>query len=207
MSKTRVEACSDAVIAVAITLLALDLRVPEPNAPGTLAHRLGQQWPNYAAFVISFLTIGIIWINHHATLRRLRSVDHTILILNLLLLLTICILPFSTALIAEYLRADSGQHLAAAVYGGSFVLLSSAFFALQRHLLVTKAHLLREDVTTEARRALRRRNATGLVPYLAASVCGLLSPYLTLAICGGVGVFYAWPTTMGEARVSSSEMG
>jgi DNA-binding transcriptional ArsR family regulator len=63
MSKTRLEAFSDGVIAVAITLLALDLHVPSPAGAGTLAHNLGEQWPNYAAYVVSFLTIGIIWIN------------------------------------------------------------------------------------------------------------------------------------------------
>ena len=80
--------------------------------------------PNYAAYAISLITIGIIWINHHAMLRRIVSVDHSILMLNLLLLLTICVLPFSTALMAQYLRAGSGQNLAAAVWAGSFLLMS-----------------------------------------------------------------------------------
>src|SRR5256714_2160676 len=127
MSKARVEAFSDAVIAVAITLLALDLRVPDPAAPGSLAHHLGQQWPSYAAYVVSFLTIGIIWINHHAMIRRLRAVDHSMLVLNLLLLLCIGALPFTTALIAEYLRASQGQHLAAAIYACSFLAMSVTF--------------------------------------------------------------------------------
>src|SRR5438270_13213286 len=123
MSKTRLEAFSDGVIAVAITLLALDLHVPAPSGAGTLAHRLGHQWPNYAAYVVSFLTIGIIWINHHAMLRRIVSIDHTILLLNLLLLLTIVVLPFSTALMAEYLKASHGQSLAAGVWAASFLVM------------------------------------------------------------------------------------
>jgi uncharacterized membrane protein len=139
MSKTRIEAFSDAVIAVAITLLALDLHVPDPAGAGTLAHKLGEQWPNYAAYVVSFLTIGIIWINHHAMLRRVMSVDHAILMLNLVLLLTIGVLPFTTALMAEYLKATHGQHLAAVIYGGSFLAMSLAFFAMQRQLLIAKA--------------------------------------------------------------------
>lgn len=89
MSKARVEAFSDAVIAVAITLLALNLHVPTPAGSRSLAHALADEWPSYAAYVVSFTTIGIIWINHHAMLRRIVNVDHTILILNLLLLLTI----------------------------------------------------------------------------------------------------------------------
>jgi uncharacterized membrane protein len=80
VSKVRVEAFSDGVMAVAITLLALDLHVPDPAGPGSLAYRLGEQWPNCAAYIVSFVTIGIIWINHHAMLRRLVTVDHTILV-------------------------------------------------------------------------------------------------------------------------------
>jgi uncharacterized membrane protein len=195
MSKARIEAFSDAVIAVAITLLALDLHVPDPAGPGSLAHRLGEQWPNYAAYVISFLTIGIIWINHHAMLQRLVSVDHAILVLNLLLLLTIGVLPFSTALMAEYLNASHGQNLAAVVYGGSFLLMSLAFFAMQRHLLLAKQHLLQDHLTPEVRQAVLRRNAMGLLPYAVATVGGIVSPFLTLAICAGVAVFYALPRT------------
>ena len=92
---------------------------------------LGHNWPNYAAYVVSFLTIGIIWINHRAMLSRLRSLDHTVLSLNLILLMTIVVLPFSTSLMAAYLRSPQGEKLAAAVYGGSFLLMGLAFFGLQ----------------------------------------------------------------------------
>src|SRR5436190_11238271 len=70
MSKSRLEAFSDGVLAVAITLLVLDLKVPSPAAGHTLGHELGRMWPNYVAYVISFVTIGIIWINHHAMIAR-----------------------------------------------------------------------------------------------------------------------------------------
>ena len=103
------------MIAIAITLLVLELDVPRPESPGTLAHKLAEQWPSYAAYVVSFVTIGVIWINHHAMLRRVQSVDHAVLIFNLLLLLLIGVLPWSTALMAEYLREAEGQHLAAAI--------------------------------------------------------------------------------------------
>ena len=161
MSKTRLEAFSDGVIAVAITLLALDLHVPNPAGAGTLAHNLGEQWPDYAAYVVSFLTIGIIWINHHAMLQRVVSVDHAILLHNLLLLMTIVVLPFSTALMAEYLKASHGQKLAAGVWSGSFLVMSIAFFAMQRHLLIAKQHLLHDHLTPELRSWVLRRNAVG----------------------------------------------
>jgi uncharacterized membrane protein len=200
MSKARTEAFSDGVIAVAITLLALDLHVPVPGGPGSLAHGLGEQWPKYAAYVISFLTIGIIWINHHAMLRRIVGVDHSVLIRNLLLLMTICVLPFSTALMAEYLKAEHGENLAAAVWGGSFLLMAVAFFAMQRHLLLAKQPLLEQHLTPELRQRVLRRNAIGLLPYAIATVGAILTPYLTLAICALVALFYALPTTTSDVQ-------
>jgi uncharacterized membrane protein len=96
---------------------------------------------------------------------------------------------------AEYLDASHGQNLAAVIYGGSFLLMSLAFFAMQRHLLLSKQHLLKDHLTPEVRQAVLRRNAMGLLPYAVASVGGVVSPYLTLAICAGVAVFYALPRT------------
>jgi uncharacterized membrane protein len=204
VSKARVEAFSDGVIAIAITLLVLDLHVPEPGADPSLAHRLAVQWPSYAAYVVSFLTIGIIWINHTAMLRRVQSVDHSILFLNLLLLMTVALLPFTTALMAAYLKASDGGNLAAVIYGGSFLLMALAFFAMQRHLLRARVHLLHEHLTPELRHAVLRRNATGLLPYAFATIGGVLSPYLTLAVCGAVAVFYALPTTTADTPPDAS---
>lgn len=198
MSKGRVEAFSDGVIAVAITLLALDLHVPSTTAEGSLAHRLGVQWPSYVAYIVSFLTIGIIWINHHAMLRRLVRVDHAILVLNLLLLMTICVLPFSTSLMATYLREPHGENLAAAVWAGSFLLMSVAFIAIQRHVLLVKQHLLDEHVTPEVRRSVLRRNVVGSLPYALATVGAILTPYFTLVICALVALFYALPSTTSD---------
>ena len=104
MSINRLEAFSDGVIAVAITLLVLNIDVPHLKPGETLAHGLLDQWPSYAAYVTSFLTIGIIWINHHVMVGRLREADHAISFLNLLLLMSIAILPFATNLMAAYLR-------------------------------------------------------------------------------------------------------
>jgi uncharacterized membrane protein len=195
MNKSRLEAFSDGVIAIAITLLVLDIRVPEPAPGASLGVRLAHQWPSYAAYVVSFVTIGIIWINHTAMLRRIASVDHAVMFLNLLLLLTIGILPFSTALLAAYLKEAEGARLAAAVYGGSFLLMGLMFFAMQRQLLSVRTHLLEKHVTPDVRRAVLRRNARGVIPYALATAGALLTPYLTLAICAAVAAFYALPAT------------
>jgi uncharacterized membrane protein len=199
VTKGRAEAFSDGVIAIAVTLLVLDIHVPEPDSQASLASRLGEQWPSYAAYVVSFLTIGIIWINHQAMLRRVTAVDHAILLLNLVLLMTIGVLPFTTALMAAYLRASEGETLAAAIYGGSFLAMSLAFFAMQQHLLRAKAHLLDREMTPAVRAAVLRRNAIGLVPYAIATLAALITPYLTLAICALIAGFYALPGTTADA--------
>ena len=169
--------------------------MPKPEAPGTLAHKLAEQWPSYAAYVVSFLTIGVIWVNHHGMLRRVERVDHSVLVLNLLLLMLIAVLPWTTALLAEYLREDAGQHLAAAIYGGSMLAMALSFFAMQRYLLVARPHPLVATLGPEERAGVMRRNMVGLLPYLVATAAAPVSSYLTLAICGVVGVYYALPST------------
>jgi uncharacterized membrane protein len=197
VSTSRLEAFSDGVIAVAITLLVLNLVVPDPGSTRQLATALGRHWPGYAAYAISFLTIGIIWINHHAMIGRLREVDHRILLLNLFLLLTIGVLPFATNLMATYLRAARGEHLAAAIYAGSFLLMGFAFAALNRCILFDKSHLLEGQLPPERRRQILTRSVSGLVPYAVAVAVAPLSPYATLVICGALAVFYATPIATG----------
>lgn len=198
MSTNRLEAFSDGVIAVAITLLVLDIHVPPPSASGTLAHKLGSVWPHYVAYVISFVTIGIIWINHHAMISRLRQADHVILILNLVLLLTIGVLPFVTSLMAEYVNEGSGSRLAAAIYAGGFLVMSIAFTTLNRHILIVKSHMLDPPLPADRRRQILRRGISGLVPYLIATAMAAVSAYLTLAICGAIAAYYALPIASGS---------
>jgi uncharacterized membrane protein len=192
VSPNRLEAFSDGVFAIAITLLVLDIHVPDP-ASGDLARELGAQWPSYVAYAVSFLTIGIIWVNHHAMIRRLKAVDHEILILNLLLLLTVGLLPFTTALMAAYLKESQGEGLAAAIYAGSFLLMSIFFAATNRTILFRKDRLMARPIDAATRRSIITRGVAGLLPYLAATILAVVSPYLTLAICGAVAVFYALP--------------
>jgi uncharacterized membrane protein len=203
ISKGRLEAFSDGVIAVAITLLVLDLRVPSPAGRHSLGYNLAHMWPNYLAYVISFATIGIIWINHHAMIGRLREPDHTILALNLLLLMSIGALPFATSLFATYLRESQGQHLAAAVYGGAFLVMSIVFSILNRHILFAKSHLLAIEIPLERRRQILTRGVAGLIPYALATGLAFVSPYVTLGICFVVAGFYALPIAFGIDRPSA----
>jgi uncharacterized membrane protein len=195
MSTNRLEAFSDGVIAVAITLLVLDIKVPAtPLAPHhSLAGELASHWPVYAAYVTSFLTIGIIWINHHVMIGRLRETDHTILFLNLLLLLSIGVLPFGTSLMAAFLREHTGQHLAAAIYSGSFLVMGLFFAVLNAHILLGKPHRLVEPMSAEHRRRILTRGVTGVVPYAIATALAFVSSYATLGICAAVAAYYALP--------------
>jgi uncharacterized membrane protein len=199
MSTGRLEAFSDGVMAVAITLLVLNIEVPGVTATkrSGLASALGHNWPSYAAYAISFLTIGIIWVNHHVMIGRLREADRTILLLNLLLLMSIALLPFATNLMATYLNSDHGQHLAAAIYAGSFLVMSILFSILNRHILLIKPHRLHEELPAEHRRRILTRSVSGLVPYTVATAVAPLSPYATVIICGAIGVFYALPIASG----------
>jgi uncharacterized membrane protein len=200
MGTNRMESFSDGVIAVAITLLVLGIAVPGPGATPhhSLIWELGQHWPQYAAYVVSFLTIGIIWINHHAMINRLREVDHVILILNLMLLMSIGLLPFATDLMASYLRHADGRSTAAAVYSGAFLLMSITFSLLNRHVLTAEDHMLNEELALERRRQILRRAAVGLVPYAAGIPLAFVSPYITLGICATLAVFYATPLATGQ---------
>jgi uncharacterized membrane protein len=205
MGTARLESFSDGVIAVAITLLVLGLQVPGGSGQ-RLLYDLGNNWQEYAAYATSFLTIGIIWINHHAMLSRLREADHSILILNLLLLMSIGVLPFATNLMATYLRRPSGETVAAAVYGASFLLMALLFAALNGQIMLRRSHLLRTPLPLARRRLILMRSWTGLVPYAVATGLALVSPYITLAICGGLAGFYALPfaAAVDQERVSSA---
>jgi uncharacterized membrane protein len=173
----------------------LGITVPNPHAHPhhSLLYELGTHWPDYAAYTISFLTIGIIWINHHAMINRLRDADYTILILNLLLLMSIGILPFATDLMATYLREPSGRAVAAAVYAGAFLLMSVMFSSLNRTILIKRAHLSADDMSLDRRRQVLRRSVIGSIPYAIAVALAPVSAYATLAICAAVALYYARP--------------
>jgi uncharacterized membrane protein len=197
VDRGRLEAFSDGVFAVAITLLALDLAVPGPGH-GPLGEQLASRWPAYLAYVVSFLTIGIIWVNHHALVNNFARVDRVLLFLNLLLLFFIVTLPFATATIADYLRQpgpDAG--LAAAIYEGVFLGMSLAFAGLF-WWSARRAHLSTPMTAAQARAALARFAAGGPV-YAVAIGIGWLSATAALVISGAVALYYLFERTPAPA--------
>jgi len=113
----RIEAFSDGVFAIAITLLILEIKIPAAGS-GNLSMQLLRQWPSYFAFVFSFAFIGIMWINHHRLFTHIKRSNNALLFLNLLLLLGVCAVPFPTAVLAQHL-GQSDQRAAAILYHGT----------------------------------------------------------------------------------------
>jgi uncharacterized membrane protein len=188
VDRSRLEAFSDGVFAVAITLLALNITVAGPGH-GALTHQLGSHWPAFVAYLISFFTIGIIWVNHHSLIKSVKSPDRTLLYLNLVLLLFVVLIPFSTATAAEYLiRNDWDARVAMAVYAGVFVGMSVGFGGIFEWTL--HGDRVYQPVPPERRWRARFRFVGGAGVYAAAVVLALFSSYAAFVLTGLIGVYY-----------------
>ncbi len=188
MSKGRLEAFSDGVLAVAITLLVLDLHISPEQ--GSIPHQLITHWTSYAAFALSFVVIGVIWVNHHALLAQLKSVDRTLMFQNLMLLMFVSTLPFTTATLAEFIGSDdSDARWAVLLYGVSNIGMAVSFTAMFAHMI--RHNLLATAIDPVAGRRATRRFGLGTLAYPAATVAGLLWPPLILVAIGALAVYYA----------------
>lgn len=188
----RIEAFSDGVFAIAITLLVLDLKVPHDMAEGRdLLAALFNQWPAYLAFVTSFATIGIMWLNHHRMFTLIKRADDGLLLLNSLLLLGITFVPFPTALVAAYVQRR-GDRVAALVYSGTFTVIAVVFnllwgYACHRH------RLLHSRADPAMVRAITRAYAFGPPLYLLSFGLAWVSVPASLATNVALALFFALP--------------
>jgi len=187
MKPGRLEAFSDGVFAVAITLLVFNLKVPT-TADGGLGRALGHQWPSYFAYVISFLSIGICWVNHHSILDRVVVADRELLFINLGLLLGIVSIPYSTSLAATWINHGVDSKWALGLYSGIWVYVSSMYILLIRHLM-SHDHLA-SDFKGVTLKTLLRKGIIGLVIYFFAFLSALLFPLISLAICFILAAYY-----------------
>ena len=193
MERDRLEAFSDGVIAVAITLLALDLVVAGPGH-GSLLSQLGDHWPSFIAYLISFFTIGIIWVNHHDLVKNIALVDRTLLFLNLLLLLFVVLIPFATSTMAKYLASDNQDaHVAMAVYCLAFEGMALSFAAIFAWSL-GEGRLI-SPIPRQARRSAWLGFSIGSIVYLVAIGVAFISAPAALAIIGVVAVYYIFQRT------------
>jgi uncharacterized membrane protein len=202
MDRGRLEAFSDGVFAVAITLLALNLAVAGPGpGPGhpTLAHQLADKWPGYVGYLISFFTIGIIWVNHHALVSNVVAVTRLLLFLNLVLLLFVVLLPVATGTMADYLRQGGfDAKLAVAVYGIALEGMSVGF-ALMLEWSLGEGRT-RVSVPPERRWAARVRFMSGGLVYLLVIGLAFINALAALGLSGLIAVYYMfeWTPTIGE---------
>jgi uncharacterized membrane protein len=186
MTKNRLEAFSDGVFAVAITLLVLEIDVP---AGDHLWHQLKDEWPSFASFFISFWVIGIIWVNHHGVIDHIRRADRGVLYLNLFLLMSVVLIPFATALMAEHLKSGADEHAAAAVYAGAFVLMAVSFGVLWEYITRHREKLGVELSDDEVRRRSRSFQIGNPI-YALAVIIAFISPAVVLVIIGALAVYY-----------------
>lgn len=181
----RMEAFSDGVFAIAITLLVLEIGVPEGSGDD-LWGALLDQWPSYLAYLVSFATIGAVWFAHTVITEALSGATSVLIRVNLLLLLVVAFLPFPTILLSEYVGEPDAERIAVTVYGLNLLLASVLVSTLWRY--ANRAGLVREDLTDGEVRALSSRLTPSLVSYAVVIVLGIFLPvvavlgYLLIAI-------------------------
>jgi uncharacterized membrane protein len=182
----RVETFSDGVFAIAITLLILEVGVPEAEF-GNLWRGIADQWPSYLAYGTSFITIGGIWMGHHAIFRRLEYANQRVMVINLLLLMAVSFLPFPTKLMAEAIHDTSAERAAVIFYGGSLLVISILGGALWASIARDR-HLLKPEVSEKEINAILIATTPNYGFYVGVIVLAIFAPkvavfgYLAIAI-------------------------
>ncbi len=188
MRKGRIEAFSDGVFAIAITLLVLT--IPPPDDYQHLGSTLWNQWPAYAAYVVSFAVIGIMWVNHHTVFDHFERIDRNVVYLNLVLLATVVLIPYPTQVFGEALQRGQGEKVAAVFYSIVMTLNAVAWTAVWLYGS-SKRRLLGDDFPEDQRRTATVLFTFGTVIYLMTIVVGLINAYACLAVHGALAVYYA----------------
>lgn len=180
----RIEAFSDAVFAIAVTLLVLELHVPEFKSgqePGMLVEELKLQWPGYLAFIISFFSIFIMWVNHHKLFKQIYKRNTGLMYANGLILFLVTLVSYPSSLLARFYQTPS-QQVVVSIYTGMFVLVNLAHSLLWYQASKDRS-LLRPGLTDEAIKAIRNNYLYGLPTYVAAFVLSFYFPPAALGIC------------------------
>lgn len=201
-AKGRIEAFSDGIFAIAITLLVLDIGVPE-DGTGDLLAALVDQWPDYLAYATSFITIGGLWLAHHGIFSRLEAVHGAVLRLNLALLMLVAFLPFPTRLMAQAIEEVDAERVAVIFYGLTLLAISCTFTLLW-HVATRSRDLVSAEVSDEEVRAVRLAVAPNIGLYAGTVLLALVAPtaaaFAFLAIAA-IAVFRARPDTAASSRL------
>jgi uncharacterized membrane protein len=189
VNKTRVEALSDGIFAIAITLLVLTISVPEDYS--RLGRELTDRWPSLLAYVVSFAVIGVMWLNHHSIFNQLDHIDRPFVYLNLLLLLSVAFLPYPTGVLGRAMHEGQGVKVAAVVYSLTMVVNAAAWAAMWLYAASGRRLLSPSFPESERRRATVLFIA-GTLPYSVALLLGLVNAYACLAFHGLLVLYYAF---------------
>lgn len=181
------ETFSDGIFAIAATLLVLEISVDTAHTHD-LGSALLHLWPSYLAYVTSFITIGIIWMNHHTCVGTMARVDRPFLFLNLLLLLTVAFLPFPTRLVADYLQRP-GEQSAVYAYAATFVVMATVYNAWWRYAS-TGRRLIGETVPEARVKAITRAFNPGVPTYGLTLLVAVLSPLASVFLTFAIAAFY-----------------
>jgi len=191
----RLEAFSDGVFAIAVTLLVLELKVPDLGtaglSPAALARALWQQWPSYVGLVTSFFTVLIMWVHHHAILRNVRRTDAWLHFANGCLLLGVTFVPYPTAVLASYLETPAAR-MAMAFYSGTFVFIAICFYLFIRAAF--RKPLLSADASDTFIAKTCHEYMFGPPLYSLATIAAFLDARVSLLICTALWIF--WATTI-----------
>jgi uncharacterized membrane protein len=185
----RLEAFSDGVFAIAATLLILDVH----KTSGSVSHGLVHAWPSYAAYAISFFTIGIIWANHNTVFQQIGRVDRTFLMINVVFLMVVAFSPFPTRVLAETMR-DGGK-AGAFEYGLVFTLMSICYAALWFYASIG-GRLLAADADPRTVSGISRSYLPGTAMYAVAMLSALWSAYIAIGLFGGIALFYVLESSL-----------
>jgi uncharacterized membrane protein len=202
VNKGRLEAFSDGVFAIAITLLVLT--IAQPTNYRQLGEQLANRWPSFAAYVVSFTVIGIMWLNHHSIFTHFARVDRGLVYLNLLLLLTVVFIPYATGVFGEALKRGEGEEVAAVAYSAAMAANAFAWGVLW--LYASGRRRLLDEAFPESERATATMLFTiGTVMYTIAIVIAFVNAYACLAFHGLLALYYALdPLSRRAARVPAS---
>ena len=182
----RLETFSDGVFAIAATLLVLAFTT---EASANLGSDLLHLWPAYLAYATSFLTIGIIWMNHHFCVETMARADRTLMFLNLLLLMTVAFLPFPTRLVAESIQKHAGERPAVLAYAATFLVMAVIYNVWWRYASYGR-RLIRDDVPDSTVRAITRAFDPGVPMYAVTYLVAFWSPIASVALTFAIAAFY-----------------
>jgi len=189
MNKGRLETFSDGVFAIAITLLVLT--IAQPTNYDHLAHQLGHRLPALAAYAVSFLVIGIMWLNHHTIFSHLRLVDRGMFYWNLLLLMTIVFIPYPTEVFGEALSRGQGATTAAVFYSVTMTVNACLWAGLWLYASVGR-RLLGESLPESERTISTVLFVAGTAVYALSIAIALASPYACLGFHAALALYYAF---------------